>query len=202
MTIWFQAHGAFEGTVQTENFWGRLAGAGWAVWFYLWKAVWPLHLNVIYPRWSVDPAKLWSWIPLLSLLLVMAALWHAGRASASRMVGTTSTSSPSSAPRSVLFSLFCFIALLFPVLGFFDMYYLAISRVADHFLYLPLTALVALFGAALARTAGDDTRTPRSTRTVSVLAISVLLVASLSVLSTHRAGIFASGERLWRDTLA
>src|SRR5207249_3665196 len=47
-SIWFQAHGAIAGeTVQTENFWGRLAGAGWALWFYLGKAFLPLHLNLI-----------------------------------------------------------------------------------------------------------------------------------------------------------
>jgi hypothetical protein len=39
--------------------------------------------------------------------------------------------------------------MLFPVLGFFDMYFLALSRVADHFAYLPLTALAALGAAGL-----------------------------------------------------
>ena len=35
------------------------------------------------------------------------------------------------------------------VLGFFDMYFLALSRVSDHFAYLPLTAFVALAAAGL-----------------------------------------------------
>ena len=49
----------------------------------------------------------------------------------------------------MLFGLGCFTVMLFPVLGFFDMYFLALSRVADHFAYLPLTALAALGAAGL-----------------------------------------------------
>ena len=49
----------------------------------------------------------------------------------------------------MLFGLGCFTVTLFPVLGFFDMYFLALSRVSDHFAYLPLTALVALAAAGL-----------------------------------------------------
>ena len=59
MSIWFQAHGAIAGaTVQSENFWGRLAGAGMALWFYLGKALLPLNLCMIYPRWKIDARRL------------------------------------------------------------------------------------------------------------------------------------------------
>src|SRR5262249_801559 len=55
MTIWFQTHQTFTtGRVQTENFGGRLGGAGMAVWFYLCNALLPLRLNMIYPRWNVN----------------------------------------------------------------------------------------------------------------------------------------------------
>ena len=48
MTVWFQAHQVITGeTVQTENFFGRLAGAGRALWFYLGKALLPFKLNLI-----------------------------------------------------------------------------------------------------------------------------------------------------------
>src|SRR5262249_35450426 len=76
MTIWFQGHGAITGgTVQTESFWGRLAGAGWAVWFYLEKALLPLNLNLIYPRWQMDAASPLSYVPML---LLCAASLSAG----------------------------------------------------------------------------------------------------------------------------
>jgi hypothetical protein len=51
----------------------------------------------------------------------------------------------------------CFAVSLFPVLGFLDMYYLAISRVSDHFAYLPLIAIVALVAAG-----GKEIRRPRA----------------------------------------
>ena len=135
MSIWFQAHGAIAGaTVQTEHFWGRLAGAGMALWFYLRKALLPLNLSMIYPRWQIDAAAPGSYLPLLLWCGVLAACWQFRRTWG----------------RHLLFGLGCFTVTLFPVLGFFDMYFLMLSRVSDHFVYLPLTALVALAAAGLA----------------------------------------------------
>ena len=176
MSIWFQAHGAITGaTVQSENFWGRLAGAGMALWFYLGKALLPLNLCMIYPRWKIDAAAATSYLPLLLWCGVLAACWGLRRTWG----------------RHVLFGLGCFTVMLFPVLGFFDMFFLMLSRVSDHFDYLPLTALVALaaggLGCALKgrvlRVAGGA------------------LVVGLAVLATLRAQVFQSEEALWRDTL-
>ena len=134
MSVWFQAHGAMAGVaVQSENFWGRLAGAGMALWFYLGKALLPLHLSMIYPRWKIDAAAPGSYLPLLLWCGVLAVCWGLRR----------------SWGRHMLFGLGCFTVTLFPVLGFFDMFFLALSRVSDHFVYLPLTALVALAAAGL-----------------------------------------------------
>ena len=177
MSIGFQEHGAMAGaTVQHENFWGRLAGAGMALWFYLGKALLPLHLNMIYPRWQIDAAAPGSYLPLLLWCGVLAVCWGFRR----------------SWGRHVLFGLGCFTVTLFPVLGFFNMYFLALSRVSDHFVYLPLTALVALAAAGLG----------------CVLKGRVLwlggggLVIGLAVLAALRAPVFLDEETLWRDTLA
>jgi hypothetical protein len=134
MSIWFQAHGAIAGaTVQSEHFWGRLAGAGMALWFYLGKALLPLNLCMIYPRWQINAAAPGSYLPLLLWCGVLAAGWQLRRTWG----------------RHMLFGLGCFSVMLFPVLGFFDMYFLMLSRVSDHFVYLPLTALVALVAGGL-----------------------------------------------------
>ena len=177
MSIGFQKHGAMAGVaVQSENFWGRLAGAGMALWFYLGKALLPLHLNMIYPRWKVDAAAPGSYLPLLLWCGVLAACWVFQR----------------SWGRHVLFGLGYFTVTLFPVLGFFNMYFLALSRVSDHFVYLPLTALVALAAAGLG----------------CVLKGRALwlggggLVIGLAVLAALRAPVFLDEEALWRDTLA
>jgi len=221
MSIGFQVHGAMAGVaVQSEDFWGRLAAAGMALWFYLGKALLPLHLTMIYPRWEIVSASGWSYLPLLLWCAVLGVCW-AGR----RNLG-----------RPLLFGLGCFTAMLFPVLGFFDMYFLALSRVSDHFAYLPLTALVALAAAGLdwgvgrifrAPVATDASRRPlpggqlapadvgghdlsanpvlraRPGAKGKVLAFTGGgLVMALAVLAMLRAHVFISGEALWRDTLA
>jgi Flp pilus assembly protein TadD len=84
---------------------------------------------------------------------------------------------------------------LFPVLGFFDMYFLALSRVSDHFAYLPLTALVALAAAGLDWALRGVLRS-----VVLALAVGGLLVG-LAVLAATRAQVFTNEEALWRDTL-
>jgi len=221
MSVWFQAHGAMAGVaVQSEKFWGRLAGAGMALWFYLGKALLPLNLNMIYPRWKIEAAAPGSYLPLLLWCGVLAMGWGFRRSWA----------------RHVLFGLGCFTVTLFPVLGFFDMYFLALSRVSDHFAYLPLTALVALVAAGLdwaltrifqAPVAPDGSRRelrcgenaptavggygpsanpvpwgmPRMRGMVLGLAGGGL-VAGLAVLAAQRAQVFVSAEALWRDTLA
>ena len=177
MSVWFQAHGAMAGVaVQSQNFWGRLAGAGMALWFYLGKALLPLHLNMIYPRWKIEAAAPGSYLPLLLWCSVLVVCWGFRRTWG----------------RHALFGLGCFTVTLFPVLGFFDMYFLALSRVSDHFAYLPLTALVALAAGGLGcRLKG---------RVLGLVGGG--LVAGLAVLAMLRAQVFVSEEALWRDTLA
>ena len=243
MSIWFQAHGAITGaTVQSENFWGRLAGAGMALWFYLGKALLPLNLCMIYPRWKIDAAAPLSYLPLLLWCAVLAVCWglshvYSGRTStkepqrrdergepsegnaaetthlsvidsqltesgmslrSSRLCGLIGHSpTPTlrrlrNLGRHLLFGLGCFIVTLFPVLGFFNMYFLMLSRVSDHFDYLPLTFLAALAAGGLGLALKGR-----------VLAFAGgALVVGLAVLTTLRAQVFQSEEALWQDTLA
>jgi protein O-mannosyl-transferase len=180
MTVWFQSHEAFTtATVQTENFWGRLAGAGRAVWFYVGKTLWPFQLNLIYPRWQIDPRSLFAWMPLCLLIAALLFCW--------RCRGTWGG--------HALFGLGAFVGSLFPVLGFLDMYYLALSRVADHFQYLPMIALLALVAAVLT---AAGSHLPAAPRNVAL----ALLVLGLAGLSFRRSQVFAHPETLWRDTLA
>lgn len=177
MSIQFQAHGAMAGVVvQSEDFWGRLAGAGLALWFYLGKALLPLNLSMIYPRWQIEAGAAMSYVPLLLWCGVLAACWLLRRTRA----------------RHVFFGLACFTVTLFPVLGFFDMFFLTMSRVSDHFAYIPLVALVALAAGGLG--SGLKGR--------GLAWVGGGLVVGLAVLGMLRARVFASEEALWRDTLA
>ena len=243
MSVGFQEHGAMAGVaVQHENFCGRLAGAGMALWFYLGKALLPVHLNMIYPRWQIDASAPGSYLPLLLWCGVLAACWGLSRVCSvgtqaeepqrreerreeserggaqsnhdtvadsretetgpalrpSRLCGLIGHSSiawlrlGSNWSRHVLFGLGCFTITLFPVLGFFNMYFLALSRVSDHFIYLPLTALAALAAAGLGCVLKG--------RALELAGGG--LVIGLAVLAALRAPVFVNEETLWRDTLA
>jgi len=177
MTIWFQKHGAIQGvTVQTESFAGRLAGAGMAFWFYAGKALLPLNLSMIYPRWDINAPNLVSFLPLMALLLGLGAGWRFRQ----------------SWGRPTLLALGCFGVSLFPVLGLIDMYFLVFSRVSDHFAYLPLLVVTAGVAAAVSRI-------PR--RQIS-RGIGLAMILGLALLTWQRAHVFASDEALWRDTVA
>ena len=176
MSVWFQ-HQAIAGeTVQTPGFWGRLAGAGMALWFYLGKALLPLGLNLHYPRWEIDARALWSYAPVVLWCAVLTLCWCFRK----------------SWGRAPLFALGCFTIGLFPVLGFFDMAFLSISRVSDHFQYLPLIAVMALVAA------GISVALPAKAFRFAAPAL-VLLLAGLTF---QRARVFSTDERLWVDTLA
>jgi tetratricopeptide (TPR) repeat protein len=207
LTIWFQKHQAMAGLpVQSENLWGRLAGAAIAVWFYIGKALLPFKLNMIYPRWGIDPSDWHSWLPLVMLAFLLALFWRFRRTWG----------------RPMLFVLGYFIVTLFPVLGFFDMYYLTLSRVSDHFQYVPLIGIAALGGSGLNHllklcrneelvvpsNERQDVQTDNSltrlipTRKMPVVAYGIaILLLALSVLTFQRARVLASNELLWRDTV-
>jgi len=68
--------------VQPEDFSGRLAGAGRALWFYLGKALWPVHLNLIYPRWEMDAHAGRAFLPAFFWCLLLGVVGDAGMAGA------------------------------------------------------------------------------------------------------------------------
>ncbi len=178
MTVWFQNQQAIQGQpVQSENLAGRIAGAGHALWFYLGKALLPVNLCIIYPRWEFVPLKLFALLPALLWLALLIVLWKFRER---RDV------------RSVLFALVCFSITLTPVLGILDMVFLKISRVSDHFQYLPLISILSLLAAAF------DRFVPARFLRFAVVGI----VAALSVLTLQRSRAFVSDESLWLDTLA
>lgn len=168
-------------SVRGDSFATRLAGAGWGVWFYLGKALVPLSLSFVYPRWEIDPTALTAWLPDLALLALFVVCWR-GRHGAAR---------------SALVALTYFVLLLAPVLGFLEFYYLKYSFVGDHYQYFAIAAPIAwVVGSAftLARRLS-----PRAQRAAAV--VPVALAAALFALTWERSGHFADREALWRDTL-
>ncbi len=105
-TIWEQKyHSGAIGPEWSQSFPERVAIAGRVVWFYLGKLGWPEPLIVIYPRWSIDAIQPLAYWGTVTVIAALALLW-VGRAR------------PAVAP--MLLAAAYFVALLFPVLGFFS----------------------------------------------------------------------------------
>ena len=134
MTVWYQYHSAIAGeVVRTDGLAARAAGAGWAVWFYLYKALLPVNLCFVYPRWTTS-ASLRAFVPRL-LFLAMLLLFAGFRRSWGR---------------PLLFALGYFLLALLPVLGFLNIYFMRYSLVADHWQYTALIGVVSLVAGLLA----------------------------------------------------
>jgi protein O-mannosyl-transferase len=181
-TVWFQYRALGTTLVRTDGYLFRLAAAGWVLWFYLYKAVLPFGLMVIYPNWPINASHWGSYVPGALLVVCFWIFWRAR--------GTWG--------RPLLFGLGYFVVTLFPVWGFFDQAFYRFSLVADHWQYYSIVGVIALVVAAgedLCRRMGDSGRYRGTAAAVVVLAI-------IGVATRGRAGVYAADETLWRDTVA
>jgi len=180
--VWFQYVKAIgETVVRDDSFMARFAGAGWIVWDYLYKAALPIRTCFIYPRWNIDPSNWLVYLPNLALLVVLAACWYRRK----------------SWGRPAFFALSCFVVTLAPVLGFFDIYFMRYSLVADHYQYLSIIAVIALLiggGVRLLNKLSPASRRPH-------YLVAAPLVVVLSCLTWRQCGAYQDSEALWRDTL-
>jgi Flp pilus assembly protein TadD len=145
-------------------------------WFYCGKAILPINLTIFYSRWENNLPALAAWFPVLIMAALFFVCWRFRRAWG----------------KHALFGIGCFVILLFPALGFFDAQCFTKFQVSDHLQYLPLIALISLGAGAIASFLRE--------KPFQYTAGGVLLI--LSLLSFQRAHIFATQERLLRDTLA
>jgi hypothetical protein len=135
-TIWEQKfHSGAIGTAWAQSWPERFIIAGRDVWFYLGKLAWPHPLVFIYPRWQIDASHPLAYLPLLAGVGAGLYGWRQRHGWG----------------RPLCFAFAYFAVSLFPVLGFFDVYYFRFSFVADHFQYLASMGPLALVGAAIAR---------------------------------------------------
>ncbi|MCL4822133.1 MAG: tetratricopeptide repeat protein [Vicinamibacteria bacterium] len=178
LTAWLErAQIGAEGAAFDLSAAERLAVAGHAFWFHLGKLAWPFDLAFVYPRW--DPSRL-SLLPTCAAVAVALALF-AVRART----------------RAPFAALAVYALLLFPALGFFNVYPFRYSFVADHFQYLASVAPLSLAAAAIAAAARRAWPSP-----LAPALAGVLVAAPLAVLTWRQAHDYADAERLYRATLA
>ena len=144
-TIWEQKfHASAVGPEWAQTWPERLIIAGRAIWFYLAKLVWPHPLIFIYPRWEIHSWQWMAYLPLLAATLGLIVSWAL----------------PGRAGRALFFAAAYYVVSLFPVLGFFSVYFFRYSFVSDHFQYLASMGPLALAGAAIATLVGRFCETP------------------------------------------
>lgn len=133
-TIWEQRfHAHAIGPEWDQTLPERLIIAGKAIWFYAGKLLWPHPLIFIYPRWEIDSSNVVAYLPFLAALAALLVLWfiHANWG------------------RALFFAAAYYVVSLFPVLGFFTVFFFRYSFVSDHFQYLASMGPLALAGAGI-----------------------------------------------------
>jgi tetratricopeptide (TPR) repeat protein len=182
-TVWLERyHVGALGEEWALSFVDRVLVAGRALWFYAGKLAWPHPLTFTYPRWHIDGGMWWQYLFPLAALAVISILWVMRR-----RIG-----------KGPFVAVAFFAGTLIPALGFFDVYPMRFSFVADHFQYLASIGLLALAAASvktLFKRLG-----PRQSFVGIVVTMAVLLV--FGVLVWRQGNIYRDGETLYRDTIS
>jgi hypothetical protein len=152
------------------SFTQRILIAGRAAWFYLGKLLWPARLSFSYSRWPVDATSAGQWLYPLALAGLIVAVF----------------------PKPGLrVGVLIFFILLFPAMGFFNIYPMRYSFVADHFQYLASLPMIAMIVAWLSR------RCPAALGQIGAAGVLI----ALFVATWTRAKDFRDNITLWRDTI-
>jgi tetratricopeptide (TPR) repeat protein len=155
--------------------------AGRAIWFYLGKIILPVNLIFIYPRWNVSQAVWWQYLFPVATLILAGMLWALRNRSRAPIAG-------------FLF----FIATLFPVLGFFNVYPFRYSFVADHFQYLACIGPIVLLVFGIEWAFGFlRENLSRFLRPI----IFLIILLTLAAWTWSQSGMYADAEVLYKITI-
>ena len=166
-----------EGSEYTFTIVERCLIAGRVVWFYLSKITWPFNLIFIYPRWNVSQAIWWQYLFPLSTLILGAVTWMLRQRW-----------------RAPLAVFIYFTAMLFPVMGFFNVYPFQYSFVADHFQYLACIGPIVLAAVGIGWALGFLKRNIR-------LPLYVIILIVFGGLTWKQCGIYTDAAKLFTSTI-
>jgi tetratricopeptide (TPR) repeat protein len=190
VTKWYEGHIGASGPDWNFSAGERLLIAGRALFFYLIKLLWPVNLMFNYPRWRLDvrdPIQ-WSWV--LGAVVVGLLFWRKRQAWG----------------RGPLVGLAFFSVSLAPALGFFNVYPMKFSFVADHFQYLAsIGAIAVVVGSAawgMRRRTRPDAKGGKSRPLAWVApALGSLVLVILVSLTWKQGHVYHDLKTLWQDTL-
>ena len=158
----------------------RLVLAARVVFFYAGKWLWPHPLIFIYPRWQVNAGIAAQWWGVIGVLAALLVAWK-------RL--------PHS--RGPLALVLCYSGLLFPALGFFNVYPFVFSYVADHFQYFASLVLAAAVGLSFGHGLSKD-----GAARFASLGLLVLLAGGWAILTRVQARQYQTEAGLYEATLA
>lgn len=142
----------------------RILVAGRAIWFYACKLLWPQELVFIYDRWTLDAGAWWQYLFPVGVVLVLVSLFRLRQ-----RIG-----------RGPLVGACIFCGTLTPALGFFSVYPMRYSFVADHFQYHASIALIALVvSGVVAWCMRPGTSIRRAATPLAVLVLAVLAARTM-----------------------
>lgn len=183
-TIWEQKfHSGAVGLEWSQTWPERWAIAGWNIWFYLSKIAWPTPLSFFYPQWKIDATNPVVYLPLVAALAGLSLLWW-------KRTGLL---------RPVFLAVAYFVVSLFPVVGFFNIYFFRFSFVSDHFQYLAAMGPLALLASGIA-SAGRGPFGRRGLLLESIVGAGLLF--GLGTLTWRQARNYADAETLYRMSIA
>jgi len=156
----------------------RVLVACHALWFYPQKLVAPLPLSFEYPVWDVSPFHAGPWLFVVATLLAASVVVLLRKR----------------IPWAVQAALLGYVALIFPALSFFNVYFMRYAYAQDHFQYFACAPLLALVASLVMRLTGP--------RAPLVAAATILLVGASVGLAVRRSFVFRSNDALFGDAIA
>jgi len=156
--------------------------AATAIGFYVGKALLPMGLTPIYPRWDVDIHHVVWWLPLLGLagMFVLFVRYR-------DRIG-----------QIPFWCILNFLVPLLPVIGLMKFGYLRLSYVADHFMYLPMAGMAGLMAVSLC---AGLTRVGARARP-ALAALAVAYIAFLGLQTWLYAATWKDSVTFWSHSVA
>jgi len=176
---WYAPGHVLKVTMGTDDmdFWGRLALNGTTTCFYFFQVLFPVKMLPAYPQWVINPPTLQQFLPIPIILAILVWAWVRRKTWG----------------RHFILGFSFFVLILAPFLGFKGVSYMRFTWVMDHFLYLPMIGLLALFLASIQAFEKGLKKDQR----YGLIGVVTLITVALFVQSFIYAPKFKSLETIW-----